>query len=59
MERKQNCFFLDGMLVDPIGHDHAHVSSEDDKKEVTVAIYSPDNPEQFDDRSRRLIVEDT
>ena len=49
---------LNGMLADPIGHDHEHVSSNDYKKEVTVCIYSADNPDQFDDRSKRLIIED-
>ena len=49
---------LDGMLADPIGHDHGHVSSEDYRKEVTVCIYSPDSPNQFDERSKRLILED-
>jgi hypothetical protein len=50
---------LSEMIADPIGHDHGHVSSEDYKKELTVAIYSPDDPEHFDDRSKRLIIEDT
>ena len=46
------------MLADPIGHDHEHVSSDDYRKEVTVCIYSPDSPNQFDERSKRLILED-
>ncbi len=51
-------FLINEMLADPIGHDHEHVSSDDYRKEVTVCIYSPDSPNQFDERSKRLILED-
>jgi hypothetical protein len=40
---------------------HAHVSSEDFKKEVTVCLYSPDDSSalrHLDERSRRIILRD-
>ena len=49
---------LNGMLVNPIGHDHGHVSSTDYRKEVKVCICSPDSHNQFDERSKGLIPED-
>ena len=41
---------------------HEHVMSADGSKEVTVCLYSPDDPEWlklFDDRSQKLIATDT
>lgn len=41
---------------------HHHVSSSDFSKELTVCVYSPDDPgalAHFDDRSKRIILTDT
>lgn len=38
---------------------HSHVNDQDYAREVTVAIYTEKNLNQFDERSRRLIVEGT
>lgn len=37
---------------------HHHVSGDDYKKEITVAIYDSDHLEGFDERTVRLIEED-
>jgi hypothetical protein len=48
---------IEQMLAAPIGR-HEHVSSNDYAKEITVCIYDPNRLEQFDERSKRLILED-
>ena len=48
---------LKQILAEPIGR-HEHISSSDYTKEVTVCIYDTDHFEQFDARSRKLILED-
>lgn len=37
---------------------HAHVSSADHQKEITVCIYNTENLGNFDQRSKKLILED-
>lgn len=48
---------LDSLLENSVER-HEHISSEDYRKELTVCIYDPNNLESFDDRSRRVIVND-
>ncbi len=48
---------LDELLEKPL-HNHAHVSSEDYQKEVTVCIYDVNNLQGFDERSKSLIIND-
>ncbi|CAI4033143.1 hypothetical protein DNFV4_03576 [Nitrospira tepida] len=48
---------LDRLLANPQEH-HAHVMSEDYRKEITVSIYDEANLEGFDARSKKLIRED-
>lgn len=48
---------VDVLLKDSTAR-HEHISSEDYRKELTVCIYDPNNLESFDDRSRRVIVND-
>ena len=36
-------------------HHHAHVSSMDFSSEVTIAVYTRDNLEQFDAKSREML----
>ena len=35
---------------------HEHISSEDYKKEITIAIHDPSSRDSFDTRSRTLII---
>jgi hypothetical protein len=49
--------YLEQLLADP-GMHHAHLSSYDYQKEVTVSIYDVANLEGFDERSKKLIKED-
>jgi len=48
---------LESLLSDNGVH-HEHVSSEDFQKEITLTIYENRPIESFDERSRRLILED-
>ena len=48
---------LEQILVNHLGR-HEHVSSDDYRKELTVCVYETDHLDRFDDRSKRLIVED-
>ena len=45
-------------LIEKPDMNHAHISSEDYKKEITVTVYGEDGLEQFDERSRKLILDD-
>ena len=49
--------YLEQLLSDPDMH-HAHLSSDDYQKDVTVSIYDQTNLRGFDDRSKKLIRED-
>jgi len=44
-------------LANPKGH-HAHISSEDFQKEITVCIYDNNLLGDFNERSKRLIKDD-
>jgi hypothetical protein len=48
---------LEQILSDPVNR-HEHISSSDYKKEVTISIYDTDHLDQFDQRSRKIILED-
>jgi hypothetical protein len=47
---------LDLLLRDGKGQ-HAHVPDEDFKKEITIAIYTPENLDEFNQRYQKLIKE--
>jgi hypothetical protein len=49
---------LEDILADPVGR-HEHTSSNDYAKEITVCIYDLDHLASFDERSKRLILEDS
>jgi hypothetical protein len=49
--------YLNQLLENP-KHHHAHLSSADYQKEITIAIYREDNLSSFNERSRRLIQSD-
>ena len=38
---------------------HEHISSKDYLKEVTICLYDPHSLEQFNERSKKLILNDT
>jgi hypothetical protein len=48
---------LELILADNLGR-HEHISSADHRKEFPVCIYEMDHLKGFDDRSKRLILED-
>jgi hypothetical protein len=59
-EAEQLRSYLQQLLDDPSIH-HLHLSSTDYQRELTVTIYYRENADQmatFDERSRRLILED-
>ena len=43
------------LLLEDSSQRHEHVSSEDNRREVTVCIYDPDNLEGLNERSKTLI----
>jgi hypothetical protein len=45
-------------LLGSSGDRHEHVSSADYRKELTVCLYDEGNLHGFDERSRRLILDD-
>ena len=45
-------------LLDNANHQHSHVPSEDYQKEVTICIYDVQDLQRFDERSKKLILED-
>jgi hypothetical protein len=50
---------LNAILNEPREGRHEHVSSEDYVKELTVCVYSPSDLAAFDERSKKLILEDS
>ncbi len=48
---------LNQLLKEPLNN-HAHISSEDYQKEITVCIYDVNNLQGFSERSKNLIVND-
>ena len=47
---------LERLIGSPVTH-HVHLNDQDYEREVTVAVYTGDNLNEFDERSRRLITE--
>ena len=45
--------------LDPEQGDHCHVNNEEFSKELTVAIYTPENAKYFDEDVRKLIKQET
>jgi hypothetical protein len=48
---------LEGLAQNP-SEQHVHLSDAKFQKEITIAVYTASNLDTFDERSRRLIVED-
>jgi hypothetical protein len=49
---------LIGLLTEKSVGNHRHIASSDYSKEVTVCLYTPGETAGFDERSKRLILED-
>jgi hypothetical protein len=47
---------LEAIISEP--KHHSHIPSEDFMKEITVCIYDPNNLSGFNERSKKLILED-
>jgi len=55
-EAKEMMHYLENLLANRDEH-HAHINDSSYQREVTLAIYTEDNLNQFDERSRKLIIE--
>ncbi len=49
---------LEDILSDSKKHRHEHIPDNEYKREITVCIYKEDNLSSFDERSRKLILND-
>jgi hypothetical protein len=49
---------LEALLSDRKNHHHEHIPDSDFKREITVCIYREDNLSTFDERSRKIILND-
>lgn len=48
---------IDALIAKPINN-HMHISDETFKKEITICIYDKNKLDGFNDRSKKLILED-
>ncbi len=56
-EARELIGYLEGLLNHP-EHHHTHLNDSDYQREITVALYTGDNLPAFDERSKRLLIED-
>lgn len=51
---------LDSIINDTRNHQHEHISDREDdfKREITVCIYRKDDLSSFDERSKKLILQE-
>jgi hypothetical protein len=56
-EAKQMLGYLEDLIAGKIEH-HAHLNDDSFDHEITLAIYTMDNLDEFDERSKRLILEE-
>jgi hypothetical protein len=57
-EAKEMKGALETLLSDSKKHHHEHIPGANFKKEITICIYKEDNLSSFDERSKRLILND-
>jgi hypothetical protein len=57
-EAKEMKDALEALLGDSKKHHHEHIPDSDFKKEITICIYREDNLSTFDERSKKLILND-
>ncbi len=55
-EAKQMLGYLEDLLGGRIQH-HAHLNDENYEREITLSIYQEDTLNEFDERSKKLIIE--
>lgn len=48
---------LDDLLKNPLNN-HVHISNENYQKEITVCLYDVNNLDDFNKRSKKLILDD-
>lgn len=53
-EATQMIGYLEQMLAEPEQH-HFHLNDEEYQREITLAVYQPDDLKRCDERSKRLI----
>jgi hypothetical protein len=56
-EAKEMRDSLESLISNPIGR-HEHIPDKDFNKEITVCIYDLNNISQFNEQSKKLILED-
>ena len=56
-EAFQMIAYLEDLLNNP-GKHHAHLSSDDYQKEITLCVYDQQNINSFHQRAKKLILED-
>lgn len=49
---------LERLLSQKIFNDHSHINDSDYEHELTIALYNPDNIEEFNERTKKLISHD-
>ena len=57
IQEAQSLYQQLGVLISKRETHHIHVEDDDNKREMTIAIYSLSNISQFDEQSRKLIEE--
>jgi hypothetical protein len=50
--------YLKQLIIGKENHDHSHISSEDDQKEIMICVYDPASVSNFASRVQKLIAED-
>ena len=49
---------LERLISQKIFNDHSHINDSDYEHELTIALYNPDNIEEFNERTKKLISHD-
>lgn len=49
---------LERLISQKIFNDHSHINDSDYEHELTIALYNPDNIEEFNERTKNLISHD-
>lgn len=49
---------LERLISQKIFNDHSHINDSNYEHELTIALYNPENIEEFNDRTKKLISHD-
>lgn len=49
---------LERLISQKIFNDHSHINDSDYEHELIIALYNPDNIEEFNERTKKLISQD-